>query len=53
MRVVAATEFRRRLSYYLRLVKRGEELIITVRGTPVALVRPIADGGEPVRRRPQ
>jgi prevent-host-death family protein len=52
MRVVPATEFRRRLSYYLRLVKRGAELIITWRGTPVALVTPIARGVTEVERQP-
>jgi prevent-host-death family protein len=52
MRVVGATEFRRRLSYYLRLVKRGEVLVITWRGTPVAQVTPMARGVTKVERQP-
>ncbi|MFB3883422.1 MAG: type II toxin-antitoxin system Phd/YefM family antitoxin [Armatimonadota bacterium] len=42
MRVVSASEFRTKISHYVRLVKRGEEIVVTLRGKPVAIATPVA-----------
>ncbi|MBI2369467.1 MAG: type II toxin-antitoxin system prevent-host-death family antitoxin, partial [Deltaproteobacteria bacterium] len=34
-------EFRDRLSYFLKRVRAGKELILTDRGKPIAVIKPI------------
>ena len=43
MKKVGSREFKNRQSYYLRRVSRGETLLVTARGKPVARVSPISD----------
>ncbi len=43
MRAVSVSEFRTKISYYLRLVKQGEEFILTRRGKPIVLVAPVSE----------
>lgn len=43
MQKVGSREFKNRLGRYLRAVRRGETLVITDRGTPVAKVSPPND----------
>ncbi|HTT32852.1 MAG TPA: type II toxin-antitoxin system prevent-host-death family antitoxin [Methylomirabilota bacterium] len=43
MQKVGSREFKNRLGRYLRAVRRGETLVITDRGTPVAKVTPADD----------
>ncbi|MGH7476968.1 MAG: type II toxin-antitoxin system Phd/YefM family antitoxin [Longimicrobiales bacterium] len=53
MRTTSIAELKARLSHYLRLVRRGEEIVVTDRGRPVARLGPIAAGtglDERVRR---
>lgn len=38
---VGVKELKNRLTQYLRKTKRGEEIIITERGEPIALIQPI------------
>ncbi|MPZ54789.1 MAG: type II toxin-antitoxin system prevent-host-death family antitoxin [Acidimicrobiia bacterium] len=45
MSMVAISEIKARLSEYLARVRRGEDLIITDRGRPVARIVPLADVG--------
>ncbi len=40
MEKVGAREFRNRLSHYLKRVRSGEMVIVTDRGTPVAMLLP-------------
>lgn len=42
MESVGVRELKNRLSYYLHAVRRGESLIVTARGEPVARLVPIA-----------
>ena len=42
MKTAAVSELKARLSKYLNRVKAGEEVIITDRGNPVALLTPIS-----------
>lgn len=47
MKMAAVTELKNRLSHYLRLVARGESVMILDRGRPVArLTRAEGDDGE-------
>ena len=41
MSTVGVKELKNRLTQYLRRTKQGEEVIITERGTPIALIQPI------------
>jgi len=38
---VGIRELKNRLTYYLRLTKQGEEVVVTDRGQPVAVIQPI------------
>lgn len=40
MNVVGVKELKNRLTQYLRRTKKGEELVITQRGKPIAVIRP-------------
>lgn len=40
MKAVGIRELKNRLSEYLRLVRRGEDILVTDRGTVVAEIRP-------------
>jgi antitoxin (DNA-binding transcriptional repressor) of toxin-antitoxin stability system len=40
MKAVGVRELKNRLSEYLRMVRRGEEILVTDRGTVVAEIRP-------------
>jgi len=46
MQSVGIRDLKSRLTHYLRLIKGGERLVVTERGKPVALIRPL-DGTEP------
>ena len=39
-------ELKNRLTHYLRLVRKGERIIVTDRNRPVAVLKPIEDEGE-------
>jgi prevent-host-death family protein len=39
MSSVGIKELKNRLTYYIRLAKQGEELVVTERGRPVALIQ--------------
>jgi prevent-host-death family protein len=39
MSSVGIKELKNRLTYYIRLAKKGEELVVTERGKPVALIQ--------------
>ena len=41
MSTVGLKELRSRLTEYLRRTKRGEEVIVTERGKPIAVIQPI------------
>jgi prevent-host-death family protein len=41
MSAVGVKELKNRLTHYLRRTKAGEEVIVTERGTPIALLQPI------------
>ncbi len=45
MQTVGVRDLKSRLTHYLRLIKEGEKVIVTERGKPVALIRPL-DGTE-------
>lgn len=42
-RVTSTAELKARLSHYLRLVRRGERVVVTHRGRAVATLEPIGD----------
>lgn len=48
MSSVGIRELKNRLTQYLRLTKQGEEVIITERGKPIALIQPIQSAEHPV-----
>jgi prevent-host-death family protein len=48
MSTVGVKELKNRLTQYLRRTKRGEEVIITERGTPIALIQPIRNADKAV-----
>ena len=41
MSAVGVRELKNRLTHYLQLTKKGEEVIVTERGVPIALLQPI------------
>lgn len=41
MSTVGVKELKNRLTEYLRRTKRGEEVVVTERGKPIALIQPI------------
>jgi prevent-host-death family protein len=41
MAIAGVRELRNRLTEYLRRTKRGEEIVVTDRGQPIAVIRPI------------
>lgn len=41
MSSVGIRELKSRLTHYLRRTKQGEELVVTERGKPIALIQPI------------
>jgi len=49
-KAVRVAELRRRLSEYLRRVRRGEAVTVLDRDTPIARLTPLAPGGISVRR---
>lgn len=40
MNVVSVKELKTRLTQYLRRTKKGEEMVVTERGKPIAVIRP-------------
>jgi len=46
MNVVGIKELKNQLTQYLRRAKKGEEVIVTERGKPIAVIRP-TEGGLP------
>jgi prevent-host-death family protein len=48
MSTVGVKELKNRLTHYLRRTKQGEEVIITERGTPIALIQPIRNADKAV-----
>jgi len=42
MAVVGIRELKNRLTHYLSLTKKGEEVVVTERGVPIAVLQPIA-----------
>ena len=47
---VGVRELRQNLSKYLRRVERGEQLEVTERGKPVAVLGPVNESGSALRR---
>ena len=47
MSTVGIKELRNRLTQYLRRIKQGENLIVTERGKPIALIQPIQSAEHP------
>lgn len=45
MERVGARELKDRLAYYLRAVRRGKTVVVTIRGKPVARLIPFLEGG--------
>ena len=41
MSTVGIKELKNRLTHYLRRTKQGEEVVVTERGKPIALIQPI------------
>jgi prevent-host-death family protein len=41
MSAVGIRELKNRLTHYLHLTKKGEEVVVTERGVPIALLQPI------------
>lgn len=48
MATVGVRELKNRLTQYLRRTKQGEEVVVTERGKPIALLRPIQAGKAPL-----
>src|SRR5262245_6339538 len=46
--IVGARELKTRLGRYLNRVRRGHTIVVTDRSEPVAELRPIADGRDPL-----
>lgn len=44
---VGVRELKNRLTSYLKLVRADQEVIITERGKPIALIQPLGDAGSP------
>ena len=47
MSAVGIKELKNRLTQYLRRIKQGEEVIVTERGKPIALIQPIQSAERP------
>ena len=43
MSTVGIKELKDRLTHYLRQTKRGEEVVVTERGKPIAVIQPMRD----------
>lgn len=43
MAVVGIKELKDRLTHYLRRTRQGDEVIVTDRGTPIAVIQPLHD----------
>lgn len=43
MAVVGIKELKDRLTHYLRLTRQGDEVIVTDRGVPIAIIQPLND----------
>ena len=50
MKTAPVTDLKNRLSYYLRLVRRGETVTVLDRGKPVAQLTPVADVDDHLQR---
>jgi len=48
MNIVGVKELKNRLTQYLKRTKKGEEVLITERGKPIAVIRP-SEGNLPAR----
>jgi prevent-host-death family protein len=48
MSTVGVRELKNRLTHYLARTKRGEEVVVTERGKPIALLQPIQSAERPV-----
>lgn len=48
MASVGIRELKNRLTHYLRLTKQGEEVVVTERGQPIALIQPIGSAERPL-----
>ena len=48
MSTVGVKELKNRLTQYLRRTKQGEEVIVTERGNPIALIQPIKSADKAV-----
>ena len=48
MSTVGIKELKNRLTAYLRRTRQGEEVIVTQRGKPIALIQPIQSSTAPV-----
>ncbi len=48
MATVGVKELKNRLTQYLRRTKQGEEVVVTERGKPIALLRPVLSEEKPV-----
>jgi len=48
---IGTAELRNRLSFYLRLVRRGRRVVVTDRGRPVAQLVPFASGNDDLHTR--
>ncbi|GAB4539755.1 MAG: type II toxin-antitoxin system prevent-host-death family antitoxin [Anaerolineae bacterium] len=46
MESAGVRELKNRISHYLRIVRRGEAIVVTLRGEPVARLVPIATSGK-------
>jgi prevent-host-death family protein len=47
---VGVRELKNRLTSYLKLVKEDQEVIVTERGIPIAIIQPVGDAGAPRSR---
>ena len=50
MSTVGVKELKNRLTHYLRRTRQGEEIIITDRGAPIAILQPINGASKAVSR---
>ncbi|GJL67092.1 MAG: hypothetical protein NPIRA05_20630 [Nitrospirales bacterium] len=50
MSAIGVRELKNRLTHYLHLIKKGEEVIVTERGVPIALLQPITKAAQATSR---
>lgn len=50
MSAVGIKELKNRLTHYLRRTKQGEEVVVTDRGKPIALIQPIRSASQTASR---